>query len=43
MNLQKHIWEGWLVQDFIDNLEPLFNQIMRNDSWQKPFKDKAEL
>lgn len=43
MNLQKHIWEGWLVQDFIDNLEPLFNQIMSNNSWQKPFKDKAEL
>jgi hypothetical protein len=43
MNLQKHIWEGWLVQDFIDNLEPLFNAIMRNDSWQSPFKDKAEL
>jgi hypothetical protein len=43
MNLKKHIWEGWLVQDFIDNLEPLFDTIMRNDSWQKPFKDKAEL
>lgn len=43
MNLQKHIWEGWLVQDFIDNLEPMFNQIMENNSWQKPFKDKAEL
>jgi len=43
MNLKKHIWEGWLVQDFIDNLEPLFDSIMRNDSWQNPFKDKAEL
>ena len=43
MNLKKHIWEGWLVQDFIDNLEPLFDNIMRNDSWQNPFKDKAEL
>jgi len=43
MNLSKHIWEGWLVQDFIDNLEPQFNMIMQSQSWQKPFKDKAEL
>ena len=43
MNLQKHIWEGWLVQDFIDNLEPLFNTIMDNNSWQKPFSSKEEL
>ena len=21
MNLQKHIWEGWTVQDFIEDLE----------------------
>jgi len=43
MNLNRHIWEGWTVQDFVNNLEPLFNQIMSNNSWQKPFKDKAEL
>lgn len=23
MNLNKHIWEGWTVQDFIDELEPI--------------------
>jgi hypothetical protein len=43
MNLQKHIWEGWLVQDFINELEPLFNMIMDGNSWQKAFKDKQEL
>jgi len=43
VNLNKHIWEGWTVQSFIDELEPMFNQIMNGDSWQKPFKDKAEL
>jgi len=24
MNLNKHIWEGWTVQDFIDELEISF-------------------
>lgn len=43
VNLNKHIWEGWTVQSFIDDLEPMFNRIMNGDSWQKPFKDKAEL
>jgi hypothetical protein len=26
----RHIWEGWMVQDFIDELEPTFNQIIDN-------------
>ena len=42
-NLNKHIWEGWTVQDFITELEPTFNQIQSNNSWQKPFKNKDEL
>lgn len=43
MNLSKHIWEGWTVQNFINELEPRFNTIMRGDSWQKPFTTKDEL
>jgi len=43
MNLSKHIWEGWTAQDFVDELEPMFNQIMSNGSWMKPFKSKEEL
>ncbi len=43
MNLKKHIWEGWTAQDFIDELEPSFNMIVDNQSWQKPFADKDEL
>ena len=38
MNLQRHIWEGWTVQDFINELEPSFNQIMSGQSWLKPFE-----
>lgn len=43
MNNDKHIWEGWTVQDFIDELEPSFNMIMNNNSWNKPFNSKQEL
>ena len=43
MNKDKHIWEGWTVSDFIDELEPMFNQIIENQSWQKPFESKEEL
>lgn len=43
MDLNKHIWEGWRVQDFIDELEPSFNMIMSGNSWQKPFKTDNEL
>ena len=41
----KHIWEGWTVQDFINDLEPIFNEIQSNASnWQnKGFKTKEEV
>jgi hypothetical protein len=44
MKTDKHIWEGWTVQDFIDDLEPTFDIINNGDSWMtKAFKDKAEV
>lgn len=43
MNLQKHIWEGWTVQNFIDELEPTFNMIKSGNSWQNPFKTSEDL
>ena len=43
MNLNKHIWEGWSVQDFIDALEPVIIQIQNGNSWNKPFENKDEL
>lgn len=39
----KHIWEGWCVSDFIDELQPTFDMIMSNNSWKKPFTSKEEL
>lgn len=43
MDLNKHIWEGWTVQDFIDELEPTLDMIYNKQSWQKPFISKKEL
>lgn len=43
MNLQRHIWEGWTVQDFINDLEPTFNRIVSGQSCQKPFESDKEL
>jgi len=43
MNLQRHIWEGWTVQSFITDLEPMFNLIMSGQSWKKPFSSEADL
>jgi hypothetical protein len=43
INFDKHIWEGWTVGCFINELEPMFKQIMNNYSWQKPFKTKDEV
>ena len=43
MDNTKHIWEGWTVQSFINELEPSFEMIMNNGSWQKAFKTKQEI
>lgn len=43
INLEKHVWEGWRVCDFIESLEPTFNMIMRGNSWKKPFTTKEEI
>ena len=43
IDTSKEVWEGWTVQDFIDELEPSFEQIMRGESWIKPFANKEEL
>ena len=43
MATDRHIWEGWTVQCFIDELEPSFNQIVNGNSWMKPFKTKEEV
>lgn len=43
IDLNKHIWEGWTVNQFIHYLEPEFLRIMSNMSWKKPFSSREEL
>ena len=41
----KHIWEGWTVGDFIDDIEPSFDTIQNGNDWDlnTKFKDKLDL
>lgn len=39
----RQVHEGWTVQDFIDDLEPMFDMIMSGNSWKKPFTTKEEI
>lgn len=41
--MSREIFEGWTVQDFIVELEPLVNMIMTNNSFVNPFRNKSEL
>lgn len=41
--LDKHIWEGWTVRDFINALEDEINMIMTNHSYIEPFENKDAL
>jgi hypothetical protein len=43
METNRHIWEGWTVQSFIDELEPTFDMIMRGESHNSIFKTDQEL
>ena len=45
MNRDKHIWEGWTVGDFIDDIEPMFDTIQNGNDWglNTKFKDKSDL
>ena len=47
INLEKHIWEGWCVIDFINELQPILDNIMKNyfGQWETNniIKNKANL
>ena len=43
MSLDKHIWEGWTAQDFINELAPLLEMIQGGRSWQPVITDKETL
>lgn len=43
INYNKHVWEGWTVLEFIEELSPALDSIMNNRSWKKPIQTKEEL
>lgn len=43
IDFNRHIYEGWTVRNFIDELEPSFDAIMDSASWQRPFTTRGEV
>ena len=43
IDYNKHIWEGWTVQSFIDELDFLVEQVMNNQSYTTKIQTKKEL
>ena len=45
MNRNKHIWEGWTIGDFIDDLNPSFRMIQNSNipTIVEEFKSRQEL
>ena len=41
--INRENWEGWTVQDFIEELAPQLDLIMKGISWRKPLRSRAEL
>lgn len=43
IDLNKHIWEGWTVQDFINELDIEIGLIMNDLSFRSPFTTREEV
>lgn len=48
IDLDKHIWEGWRVGDFINELQPMLDQMYENHKWynygsDEPFMTKEQI
>lgn len=41
--MEKHIWEGWTVQNFIEALYGEIDMIMSGNACRKPFVNREEL
>lgn len=41
--LEREVWEGWTVGDFIAHLESEFYMIMNNQAIHPPFRDGEQL
>ena len=43
INFEKHIYEGWCVKHFIEELQPCMDMVMRGESWHKPFQTRERM
>jgi hypothetical protein len=43
INFDKHIYEGWTVRDFIEELEPELDMIQNGNSCYRPMTTRAEI
>ena len=43
INMDKHIWEGWLVKDFIEALQGEIHMIQSGQSWKPRMETRAEV
>ena len=43
VDLDRHVWEGWRVRDFISDLKIAVRNIMEGKSWRPPFQNRNEL
>lgn len=43
INFDKHIYEGWTVRDFIEELEPQLDTIQNGYSCYRPMKTREEI
>lgn len=41
--MSRYIWEGWTVDDFINDLSAPLEWIQNGESWHAPIKDANEL
>ena len=42
-DMNRHVWEGWTVGNFIAELAPQIRMIMNGESFREPFRTKQEL
>lgn len=42
INLSKHVWEGWTVGDFINELELSFNLNQKNNTFKLKNRDEVK-
>lgn len=43
LQMNKVIWEGWTAQNFVDELQPQLDMIMRGEAITAPFENRLDM